>query len=57
MNLDDVRRGLRTIGLAAGWTVIALLISAGAAGLVVGMDHVPGTAARAELIVLLGSRE
>jgi hypothetical protein len=49
MNLDDLRRWLRTIGLAAAWTVIALLISAGAAGLVVGMDHIPGTAARAEL--------
>jgi hypothetical protein len=49
MNQDDVRRRLRTIGLAAAWTAIALLISAGAAGLVVGMDHIPGTAARAEL--------
>jgi hypothetical protein len=49
MNLDDLRRWLRTIGLAAAWTVIAVLISAGAAGLVVGMDHIPGTAARAEL--------
>ena len=49
MNQDDVRRRLRTIGLAAAWTAIAVLISAGAAGLVVGMDHIPGTAARAEL--------
>ena len=49
MNAGDFRRWLRTIGLAAGWSVIALLISAGAAGLVVGMDHIPGTAARAEL--------
>ena len=49
MNQDDVRRRLRTIGLAAAWTAIALLISAGAAGLVVGMDHIPGTVARAEL--------
>ena len=49
MNLDDLRRWLRTIGLAAAWTLIAVLISAGAAGLVVGMDHIPGTAARAEL--------
>jgi hypothetical protein len=49
MNQDDVRRRLRAVGLAAAWTAIALLISAGAAGLVVGMDHIPGTAARAEL--------
>ncbi|HEU5205679.1 MAG TPA: hypothetical protein VFU17_15415 [Candidatus Limnocylindrales bacterium] len=49
MNPDDVRRWLRTIGLGAAWVAIALLISAGAAGLVVGMDHIPGTAARAEL--------
>jgi hypothetical protein len=49
MNRDDVRRWLRTIGLGATWVAIALLISAGAAGLVVGMDHIPGTAARAEL--------
>jgi hypothetical protein len=49
MNRDDVRRSLRAFGLAVAWTVIALLISAGAAGLVVGMDHLPGTAARAEL--------
>ena len=49
MNPDDARRRLRTIGLAAAWTAIAVLISAGAAGLVVGMDHIPGTAARAEL--------
>ena len=40
---------LRAIGLAAGWLVIALLVAAGAAGIVVGLDHVPGTAARAEL--------
>ena len=40
---------LRTVGLAAAWVGLALLVSAGAAGLVVGMDHVPGTAARAEL--------
>jgi hypothetical protein len=46
---DDLQRALRTFGLAAAWTVVALLISAGAAGLVVGMDHIPGTAARAEL--------
>jgi hypothetical protein len=49
MDQDDLRRALRTFGLAAAWTVIALLISAGAAGLVVGMDHIPGTAARSEL--------
>jgi hypothetical protein len=41
--------GLRKVGLAAAWVGLALLISAGAAGLAVGMDHVPGTAARAEL--------
>jgi hypothetical protein len=46
---DDLQRPLRTVGLAAAWTAVALLISAGAAGLVVGMDHIPGTAARAEL--------
>ena len=40
---------LRTVGLAAAWVGLALLVSAGAAGLVVGMDHIPGTAARAEL--------
>ena len=49
MTTDDLQRALRTFGLAAAWTVVALLISAGAAGLVVGMDHIPGTAARAEL--------
>jgi hypothetical protein len=49
MNQDDLLRALRTVGLAAAWTFVALLISAGAAGLVVGMDHIPGTAARAEL--------
>jgi hypothetical protein len=36
-------------GRALGWTVVALLIAAGSAGIVVGLDHVPGTAARAEL--------
>ena len=40
---------LRIVGMAAAWVGLALLVSAGAAGLVVGMDHVPGTAARAEL--------
>jgi hypothetical protein len=49
MTSDDLQRALRTLGLALAWAGIALLISAGAAGLVVGMDHVPGTAARAEL--------
>ena len=49
MNQEAVRGWLRTIGLAVAWVAIALLISAGAAGLVVGMDHIPGTAARAEL--------
>ena len=49
MTTDDLQRALRTFGLAAAWTAVALLISAGAAGLVVGMDHIPGTAARAEL--------
>ena len=49
MNPDDLRRWLRTSALAVAWVAIALLISAGAAGLVVGMDHVPGTAARSEL--------
>ena len=39
----------RIVGMAAAWVGLALLVSAGAAGLVVGMDHVPGTAARAEL--------
>ncbi len=37
------------LGMAAAWVGLALLVSAGAAGLVVGMDHIPGTAARAEL--------
>jgi hypothetical protein len=49
MTSIDLRRPLRRIGLSVAWIVIALLISAGAAGLVVGMDHVPGTAARSEL--------
>jgi hypothetical protein len=49
MTSPDPLRALRRLGLSAAWIVIALLISAGAAGLVVGMDHVPGTAARAEL--------
>jgi hypothetical protein len=40
---------LRTPGLALAWLAIAVLISIGAAGIVVGLDHVPGTAARAEL--------
>ncbi len=40
---------LRTAGLALAWLGISVLISIGAAGIVVGLDHVPGTAARAEL--------
>ena len=40
---------LRTLGLGLAWLAIAVLISIGAAGIVVGLDHVPGTAARAEL--------
>ncbi len=40
---------LRSFGLALGWVVLALLIAAGGAGIVVGLDHVPGTPARAEL--------
>ena len=47
--MDRLGRTLRRLGLAVVWIVIALFISAGAAGLVIGMDHVPGTAARAEL--------
>ena len=42
-------RRLHTLGLALAWVLIAVLISAGAAGLVTGMDHMPGSAARAEL--------
>jgi hypothetical protein len=40
---------LRRLVLAVAWTAIAALISAGAAGIVVGLDHVPGTPARPEL--------
>jgi hypothetical protein len=42
-------RAARWLVLAVAWTVVALLISAGAAGIVVGLDHVPGTQARPEL--------
>jgi hypothetical protein len=40
---------LRTVGLGLAWLGIAVLISIGGAGIVVGLDHVPGTGARAEL--------
>jgi hypothetical protein len=40
---------LAAVARAIGFTLIALLIAAGASGLVVGLDHVPGTAARPEL--------
>ncbi|HSK52861.1 MAG TPA: hypothetical protein VLA44_08905 [Clostridia bacterium] len=42
-------RAVRGLALAIAWTAVALLISAGAAGIIVGFDHVPGTGARAEL--------
>ncbi len=42
-------RRLRQLGLVLGWLVLALLVAAGGAGIVVGLDHVPGTAARPEL--------
>ena len=40
---------LRRLGLVLGWLVLAVLVAAGGAGIVVGLDHVPGTAARPEL--------
>ena len=42
-------RRLRPLGLAVGWLVLASLFSAGAAGIVTGMEHQPGSAARPEL--------
>jgi hypothetical protein len=42
-------RFLRLVAMGVAWVVIGLFISAGAAGVVTGMNHVPGTAARAEL--------
>jgi len=42
-------RRLRSIALGLAWLLATVLISAGAAGIVTGMDHVPGTAARSEL--------
>ena len=46
---ETAARRIRTGGLALAWGILAALISAGAAGVVTGMEHVPGTAARAEL--------
>jgi hypothetical protein len=40
---------LRTLLSAVAWLVIAVLIALGGAGIVAAMNHVPGTAARAEL--------
>jgi hypothetical protein len=42
-------RRLRLAGLALAWLVLASLFSAGAAGIVTGMEHSPGSAARPEL--------
>lgn len=41
--------GLRRLGGAVAWFAIVILIALGVAGLVTGMDHPPGTLARAEL--------
>jgi hypothetical protein len=40
---------VRRVVLAAGWIVVAALVSLGAAGIVGALAHIPGTAARAEL--------
>jgi hypothetical protein len=40
---------VRRVALAAGWLVVAALVSLGAAGIVAAMAHLPGTASRAEL--------
>ncbi len=39
----------RTAMLRAGWVACAVLLALGSAGIVTGMQHAPGTAARAEL--------
>lgn len=39
----------RRVGIAFVWLVLVAAISLGAAGIVSGMDHLPGTGARAEL--------
>jgi hypothetical protein len=40
---------LRRVALAAGWLVVAALVSLGAAGIVGALAHIPGTPSRAEL--------
>jgi hypothetical protein len=40
---------LRRLGLRIVWLVCAVLLALGAAGIIAGIDHQPGTAARAEL--------
>ena len=47
--VERLRSFLRRLGLAAAWLVVAILISFGGAGIVGGMNHLPGTPARAEL--------
>lgn len=42
-------KSVRRLGLVLGWLVLAILVAAGGAGIVVGLDHVPGTGARPEL--------
>ena len=44
-----MRRFAVRVGLGLAWFGVAVLISFGAAGLVDGLSHLPGTAARAEL--------
>ena len=39
----------RRVALAAGWLLVAALVSLGAAGIVGAMAHMPGTPSRAEL--------
>jgi hypothetical protein len=44
-----VSSSARSIGVRLGWLVAAVLLAFGAAGIVSGMSHPPGTAARSEL--------
>ena len=43
------RAFLRRLGLRIGWVICAVLLAFGSAGILAGIDHQPGTAARAEL--------
>jgi hypothetical protein len=49
MTIDRLRSALGGLLAVVAWAFLAVLIAAGAAGLVTALDHVPGTPARAEL--------